>query len=147
MARYESHDLSFDVPRDWVDRSVVAYAAPLPPGHAIAPNVVMTRDQLGPGETLRAYADRQLVELARRLDGFKLGSRDERTFGASQAVELRFEWQSPSGPLDQRLLMIGVPGRAVLSLTATTPEEDAGRMVTAFDRIFASIDLPQTRQS
>ena len=91
MARYESHDLSFDVPRDWVDRSVVAYAAPLPPGHAIAPNVVMTRDQLGPGETLRAYADRQLVELARRLDGFNLASRDERTFGASPAVELQFE--------------------------------------------------------
>ena len=32
MPRYEHPDVSFDVPRDWEDRSVAAFSAPIPAG-------------------------------------------------------------------------------------------------------------------
>ena len=52
MPRYEHPDVSFDVPRDWEDRSVAAFSAPLSPGKKSGPNVVLTRDKLEPGENL-----------------------------------------------------------------------------------------------
>src|SRR5262245_10231868 len=142
MARYEHPEVCFDVPGEWTDRTVVAFAAPVKPGQATASNIVMTRDQLAPSETLRSYADKQLAELARRLDGFKLGYREERTVSGVDAVEIRFTWKGNSGPLDQRLLMLATGKRTVLSFTATAAQAEAGHLVSVFDRVFSSITLP-----
>jgi hypothetical protein len=102
----------------------------------------MTRDQLAPSETIRSYADKQLAELARRLDGFKLGYREERSVSGADAVEIRFTWKGNSGPLDQRLLMLATGKRIVLSFTATAAQSEAGHLVSVFDRVFSSITLP-----
>jgi len=98
MPRYEHPDVSFDVPRDWEDRSVAAFSAPLPPGKTTGPNVVLTRDKLEPGENLASYADRNLVELAQRLEKFSLVKRSDLTVSDLPAVELRFTWKGAGGP-------------------------------------------------
>jgi len=142
MSRYEHSEVAFDVPREWNDRSIVAFAAPAKPGQATSPNVVMTRDTLGPEENTRMYADRQLTELAKRLERFRLQHRQELTIGDLPAVELRFTWNGSSGPLDQRLLMVGVRGRVLLSFTATAPQNEAAQLQPVFDKIFSTITFP-----
>lgn len=142
MPRFEHTDASFDVPRDWEDRSVVAFAAPVKPGQPAATNLVMTRDQLAPGEDIVRYGDRQLVELAKRLEGFQLQSRQEISIGGHPALELRFDWRGQLGPLEQRLVVVGARKPTVLSFTATMAKGEAARLNPIFDRIFASVKIP-----
>src|SRR4051794_25733970 len=104
MSRYEHPDVAFDVPREWEDRSVAAFSAPSKPGQGMAANLVMTRDALAANDTLRTYADRQLVELAKRLDGFDLRERREFVLAGLAAIELQFSWQGQSGAIEQRML-------------------------------------------
>src|SRR5205085_8822034 len=104
-------DISFDVPRDWDDRSVAAFSAPLPAGKTSGPNVVLTRDKLQPGENLASYADRNLVELAQRLDKFTLQKRSDITVSDLPAIELRFTWKGGGGLVDQRLVMLATGTR------------------------------------
>ena len=49
MPRHHDALVSFDVPRDWDDRTIIAYRAPVE-GEGRAPNLVMTRDRLGEDE-------------------------------------------------------------------------------------------------
>src|SRR4051794_16408832 len=102
MPRHEQRDITFDVPRHWDDKTIVAYGAPAAPGQAVAANLVMTRDALREGESLGRYADRQLAEMAKRLDGFELGRRDDLTVGGAAAVSIRFATRAKnaSGPLE-----------------------------------------------
>jgi hypothetical protein len=143
MARYESRDISFDVPRHWDDRTLVAFAAPPHPSQAVAPNVVMTRDTLGPTETLRAYADKQLAELAKRLDGFELGGREVTTLGGRPAVVLRFGSKGPNGPIVQRLAVVEGPRRGVWCLTLSASKADAEQSDPLFDRILSTVRVPR----
>ncbi|AUX27741.1 uncharacterized protein SOCEGT47_083390 [Sorangium cellulosum] len=141
MPRYEHSDVSFDVPRDWEDRSVVAFSAPARAAQAMAANLVMTRDTLAAGEDIRRYGDRQLVEVARRLDGFQLHARQEIAVDGQPALELRFAWRGQGGPLEQRLVFVAGRKPAVLTFTATMPKSEAARLNPVFDRILASVKL------
>lgn len=145
MPRYEHPDVSFDVPRDWEDRSVAAFSAPLSPGKKAGPNVVLTRDKLEPGENLASYADRNLVELAQRLDKFSLQKRSDVTVSGLPAVELRFTWKGSSGLVDQRLVMCATGKRLVLSITSTVPRASGVDMEATMNRILASVSIPGVR--
>lgn len=142
MARHEQNDVTFDVPRHWEDKTLVAYASPPRDGQATAANLVMTRDVLDDRETLSDYADRQLAELARRLDGFELVRREETTLGGLAAIVLRFASKAASGPLLQRLAVAEGRRRAVYCFTATTPRADAEQNDPLFDRILGSVRFP-----
>lgn len=147
MSRYESRDVTFDVPRHWEDRTLVAFAAPAKPGQATAPNMVMTRDSLGPEETIQSYADKQLAELSKRLEGFELDERKEQTYGGQPGVELRFTWQGSSGKLEQRLAMVVGKRRTVCCFNATMSKADAEQMNPLFDRIMSTIRFPRPGES
>lgn len=140
MPKFESGEVSFDVPRHWVDRSVVAFVAPQKAGRDAVANIVMTRDALREGEVLGAYTDRQITQLAAKLDGFSLLSRSERAVGGHAAIEIRFRARGARGALAQRMLIAAVK-KAVFSFTSTTPEEDAAQNDPLFDRVFSSIAL------
>ena len=142
MARYEHPDISFDIPRGWEDRSVIAFSAPTPPGATTAPNVVLTRDRLEPGENLAGYTDRQLVELVQRLEGFSLVQRVERTVGGHPAIELRFFWRGSTGVVDQRLVMCATGKRLVLNLTSTAPKGSVPDVGPIMNRILATVTIP-----
>lgn len=142
MPRYDHPDISFEVPRDWEDRSVAAFTAPKSPKHKFAPNVVATRDKLEPGENIVAYADRQLVELGKRLEQFSLQKRAEITVAGHPAVELRFFWRGTQGTVAQRLVMCATGKRLVLSLTSTVPQTMAAEVDPIVDRILQSVKIP-----
>jgi len=143
MSRYESKDVSFDVPRHWEDRTMVAFAAAPRPGQTTAPNVVMTRDALSGEETLASYADKQLTELGKRLEAFELVSRNERTLGGVPAIELHFTWKGQNGALEQRLAMALGRRRTVFCFNATAAKVDADQMNPLFDRILSTVRFPR----
>jgi hypothetical protein len=137
--------VSFEVPRDWDDRSVAAFAAPVPAGKKVGPTVVLTRDKLQPGENLAAYADRNLVELAQRLEKFTLQKRLDITVSELPAIELRFAWKGTGGLVDQRLVMCATGKRLVLSITSTAPRAAGFDMETTMNRVLASVRIPGVR--
>ncbi len=147
MPRYEHPDISFDIPRDWEDRSVAAFTGPVSPNHKFAPNVVATRDKLEPGENIVVYADRQLVELGKRLDQFVLQKRAETTVSGQPAVELRFLWRGAQGIVAQRLVMCATGKRLVLSLTSTVPRAMAAEIDPVMDRILQTVKIPGERSA
>ena len=142
MPRHEQADVSFDVPRHWEDKTLVAYASPPKDGQATAANLVMTRDVLGERETLADYADRQLAELASRLEGFELVRREETTLGGLPAIVLRFGSKAAAGPLLQRLAVAEGRRRSVYCFTATTPKADAAQNDPLLDRILSTVRFP-----
>lgn len=145
MPRYEHTDISFEVPRDWEDRSVAAFSAPLAPGQTTAPNVVCTRDKLQPGENLAGYADRNLVELAQRLDKFSLQKRSDITVSELPAIEFRFTWRGAKGLIDQRLIMCATGKRLVLSITSTSPRGAGQDMDAIMNRVLSTVKIPGAR--
>ncbi|NUP08735.1 MAG: DcrB-related protein [Polyangiaceae bacterium] len=141
MARFENSDVSFDVPSDWQDKTIVAFAAPVPAGKQSTATVVMTKEPVRQGETLSRYADRQLVELAKKLPGFELTDRKDAATGGQPVVELSFSWKGGAGWVDQRMI-IGVTKQGIaLNLAATTPRADTAKYAATFDRIFSSVKL------
>src|SRR5262249_13584715 len=77
-------------PRHWEDKTIVAFSAPSRPGQSTAASFVMTRDQLTDSDTLASYADRQLAELSKRVDGFELIEKRDTQVAGARAVALRF---------------------------------------------------------
>lgn len=142
MPRYEQRDVSFDVPRHWDDKTLVAFSEPPTEGRKATPSLVMTRDSLGDAGTLGEYADRQLAELAQRLDAFELLKKEEQKLGGLPAVALRFTSKGSSGPLEQRLVMVLAHRRQLYCFTATTPKADAAQANPLFDRILSSVRFP-----
>lgn len=138
MSRYENPDISFDYPRDWEDRSVIAFAAPAEPDKT-ATNVVVTRDKLAEGEEVKQYADRQIVQMSKSLDAFALIERRDFQKDGIGVVELRFAWRGSAGALVQRLVMIPLKDGRLINLTCTTSRADAQEFAPTFDRILASV--------
>jgi hypothetical protein len=144
MPRHNQGNVSFDVPRHWEDKTIVAFAAPARPGQSTSASFVMTRDALGDADTLATYADRQLAELAQRVDGFELLDKQEATIAGARAFSLRFTSKALAGPLLQRLVLIEDKRRSVVCLTATAPRVDAAQLEPLFDRMLSSFRFSQT---
>lgn len=139
MDRVDTRDLSFAPPPGWTDRTVIAFAAPARAGRATTANVVLTRDALPTGRSLRDHTDQQLVELAKRLAHFELRQRRELAVGESAACELRFGWRSGQGPVEQRLVMALGPRGTLYNFTVTSPVDEADAVFADFDRMLASV--------
>ncbi len=139
MARHQDPLVSFDVPRDWEDRTVVAYAAPARDDQRATANLVMTRDRLPEDEDLEAYVARQTAGLELRLKGFVLDDKTETHISERPAIKLSFTSNGPGGPLDQRLIIVALADRAVASFTLTAPMSEAAQCGPLFDRMVASI--------
>lgn len=143
MPRHTQGNLSFDVPRHWEDKTIVAFAAPARPGQSTSASFVMTRDSLGDADTLASYADRQLAELSQRVDGFELIEKREAPVAGARAFSLRFTSKALAGPLIQRLVVIEDRRRSVVCLTATAPRADAAQLEPLFDRMLAGVRFSQ----
>lgn len=141
MAGFKNEDVTFEAPSGWEDKTIVAFAAPAQPGK-FSPNVVMTKDAMKPGESLRSYADRQIMELARRLEGFDLLESGEREIGGIHALEYRFAWRSEHAELHQHTVMCA-PGAQVLTFTGTATHADEAALDDAMEQLLATITFPR----
>jgi hypothetical protein len=138
MPQHQDTLVSFDVPRDWEDRTIIAYRAPVQ-GDGRAPNLVMTRDRLADEEDFASYVERQVSELAKQLKGFRLlGSKDDQV-GGRDAISLSFTTSSPDGVLVQRLTIVPIGRARIASFTLTAPESEIARVAALFERILTSV--------
>ena len=142
MPRYSGRDVTFDVPENWVDRSITAFAAPAQPGQAVTPNIVVTRDIVSDDEAVSTYADHQLVELAKRLEGFNLQERREIRLSGLPAIQLRFTWQGASGTLLQQQTFVVLGGRVVLTFVVTALKDEFPQTEPIFTSILANTKFP-----
>ena len=141
MPRFEDETIKFDVPRDWLDRTIVAYAAPLRPGQERTANLVMTRQELREDDTFDTFVDRHLDQLAERMHEFEVVESEDTTLGGCPAVSLKVYTSNSDGEFEQRLAMVHMPGRIVASFTLTAPEQDAVQLQPLFDHILSTIDV------
>ena len=141
MAGFRNELVGFEAPEGWDDKTIVAFAAPVEPGK-FSPNVVMTKDKLKAGETLRSYADRQIMELARRLEGFDLMESGDRTLGGLPAMEYRFTWTSEHAELHQRSVMTA-SGSDVITFTGTSTHDEEAALDEAMDKLLATVTFPK----
>lgn len=139
MPRHTESDVSFDVPRHWENKSIVAFAAPSRKDQPVAPSFVLTRDALGDRESLGAYAERQLTELSRTVDGFELVEKRDTTVGGAPAVAIRFHQTTADGALAQKLVIVESRRRQVLCFTVTAAKSDAEQMDPLFERMLGSV--------
>ncbi len=139
MPRHDDPLVSFDVPRDWDNKTIIAYAAPVGPGGGATANLVMTRDRLRPDEDLLAYADRHVDELAKRLSGFSLIDSHDAEVAGRPAIHVSFQSDADDGALRQRLTMVLLPDRLVAAFTFTAPERDVDQLEPLFERILSSV--------
>ncbi len=144
MAKYKGQDVAFEVPDNWHDRTIAAFAAPLQPKQTVAPNFVLTRDMVPENDPPGAYADRQLVELAKRLEAFDLSERRESVVAGRPAVDLIFTWRGSNGTIKQMQTFV-VNGRGVvLTFVATALVTEFSAMEPVFRAILDSIEIPST---
>ena len=137
MARQGYKEITIEVPEGWEDRSVIVFTAPPKVGRAAAPNVVLTRDVLPPGQSLRTFATKELAKIAQNLKGFDLIETKERNIDNALAIEHRFSWQGQTGPVIQRLLYIEREG-TVHNITVSAARADMKDADPTFERIIAS---------
>ena len=139
MPRHDDPWVSFDVPRDWDNRTIIAYAAPAGEDDKSSANLVMTRDRLRDDEDLVAYADRHLDTLSERMKGFAmLGSKAEEVDG-KPALTVSFSSKGGDELLIQRLTMVALSDRRVASFTLTAPESQLDQLAPLFQRILGSV--------
>jgi hypothetical protein len=139
---FDQNGVFFIPPRDWVDRTMIAFSAPAPAGTKNAPNVVMTHEWMRDADSLRVHAERQLMELGRQLQGFDILESRETTLGGLEAIRMRFGWLSHFGALEQSLTMVerNVQGRRVATtFTTTAMADEAAAVETTFEAFLASV--------
>jgi hypothetical protein len=138
MSRQTHRDLTLDVPEDWEDKSMTAFAPRRASPAAIQPSLVVTREPFVGDVSLRAFASQQLATVARSVPEFELTETRDETVGGLPAVVSDFTWQGDTGALAQRHVLVAF-GRWVYAITYSRSAWDAGESLPAFDRILSSV--------
>lgn len=141
MARHTHKDLSFEVPDHWQDQTVVAYGSPPVKGKPAQPNVVITRDKLQDGQSIRTYSTKQVASIANSLPEFELEESRDINVAGLPAVEVRFTWEGEAGLLAQRQIMVAYREN-VYNITLTCLKTGLGDANPIFEKIVASFQLP-----
>jgi hypothetical protein len=148
MPHHLDHDVSFNTPPEWLDRSVVVFEAPAPKPLQRSWNVVMTREPIREGDNLRTHADRLLLELARTLAGFDLLESRELELGGQAAMYLRYTCATATGVLEQSVTLAaraGAAGGSLTIFTTTAPIEEAEAARAVFKEILSSVQFGPPR--
>ena len=131
-------DFHFDLPDQWIDRTMIAWSAPQSPGRAVAPNVLIAYDTPRNGETLAAYVDRQLRDLMSKAKKFQLDLRRDTELQGRKAVELLFQWDTGTALLKQRQIYSLLPDGRTLTLVNTATSAEFEQIEPQFSAIYNS---------
>jgi hypothetical protein len=138
---YRDGGISFEPPRGWVDKTMVAFAAP-GSGLPATSNLVLTSEPFREGDSLRTHVGRQILEASRQLKNFELIETNEGMLGGLPAMCLRFTWTTYFGELEQTITSVEriLDGtRVVTSVTTTATIEHAEEARAAFEAFLASV--------
>lgn len=119
-----TRDFHFNLPDDWVDRTMIAWSARPVPGQAVTPNILVAYDALRDGEDLAGYINRQLKELMGKAKKFQLDLRQDTLLSGRSAVELVFRWDSGAKALKQRQIYALLGDGRAMTLVNTAAAGD-----------------------
>jgi len=139
MAVIQLNDLRFSYPDEWHERTIVAVSAPPDSGWMVTPNFVVSRDVALKGESLEAYTDRQLIELAKKLESFKLFARTPIQVGGRTGVELNMTWKGGDQTVAQRHAVVMHPDKTVVSFVSTAAAPDFQKLSGVFNGILSTV--------
>jgi hypothetical protein len=121
-----------EIPEGWEDKTIHVLSCPVgakEPGASFS----VTRSQMEEKTALKAYIDKQLVEMAKIFPRFSMISRDEVTVDGAEAEHLVFTWRSEKGgTLRQEQTVVMLPGEKVLVLTGTARKDTYHLYADAF---------------
>lgn len=127
------------MPPGWIDKSMVVHAAPLAPGQAIAPTIVIARDALGAAETFREYCNRQIDGFRATLPQFDRRGEGPGRVHALDAFRIDFSWMSGAGALRQEVFFIAAPHGVVVTYTATAAAAEFDEQAAIFRQGLADL--------
>lgn len=138
MATYTIDEGTFDVPAEWVDKSinVFTFGSSLP----LALSVVVTREQVAPEKDLAAYAEERLDDVAQQVKDFKIVEQREIEVAGQVALEAEFTWRSEAGLMYQRQTYVRARNK-VLVFTATARRELRDSQRAQMDALLSSVKL------
>lgn len=140
-------DIRLPRPDHWVDRSMVVLSAPEPTEGGVAPNMVVTRDRLGPDdvgedkERIRSFADRQLGFMRDQLVDPVVHSRRLVRIADRRAAEVIVSWTSSGVRLTQLVTFIMRDQERVAIATATATEAEFATHEPTFRGMLERIEL------
>ncbi len=122
MTRRSSAGLSFETPERWADRSMVIVVAPPRADGAMAANIVVTREERTPGETLEAHARRQLEPISARFGHVTVLDSGVAEVAGRPAFKVRYHAKTPAGPLEQTTVYVDLRDpKWLTTMTASGP--------------------------
>ncbi|MBM4373689.1 MAG: hypothetical protein FJ095_01295 [Deltaproteobacteria bacterium] len=143
MARYPGPPLSFDYPRDWLDRTEVRFEAPPRPGvdGVRSPGgLSCTRATLAADESLERHVERALAAFAQR-EGFLAREVSPLEVDGRRSLLCRYASVEGGVPLEHRAVYVPLAERGVAVLTMSAPRLELAQMEPLFERMLSSVTV------
>lgn len=137
---YDDGQVSFSLPKRWLDLGVIAVAAPNEDGTAGDARFAITRVERHGDEVLGQTFAREVARLGESLPEAEFGTPQRVTFRGVPAMNVACVWTSPRGKIAARLTTFLANGRA-WSFCGSAPKAEVGRHVALFDEMAGSLTL------
>jgi hypothetical protein len=144
MPRCTERDFSFDVPSDWRDGSIVVFQSP------DDVSIVVTREPMAEGQTLRRLADQELVQLGKNLRDFDLLQSHDSELGGRPAIHIRFTWVNALGSVEHSMTIVETERqaqRSAIVFTTGVPKDRAAEVRPVLERILESVTFDEPAPS
>lgn len=137
MSTYTMNEAVFDLPTNWRDQSINVFVVggPEPPMDL---SLVISRDVLKEGVDLVDHVEKQIVEIGKKLQKFRVIGKRQIEVAGRPALEAELTWVSDGMPMHQRQQYIP-NDRRVLVFTATAPIKIADEHNAQIDELLGSL--------
>lgn len=128
------NELTTSIPGDWADRTMITLVAPFAPGDRFAANVVVTRHDIAPRQSIEDFVAEQLEMLKSSLPTFQLLEMRKTSVNGFPASQQLQRFRAEAGVLQQVQSFV-LCGAVIFSITGTARIEDFDRHIAAFRQI------------
>lgn len=137
MSLHRGPSLGFDLPRDWEDRTILRYEAPVRPGAtglASPASATVERGRMQPDEDLARHVERRLRDLATR-EGFLVREVAATRLEDHPAARVRYASVPEGVPTEHFALLVQLRDRVVATLTLSAPRTELAQLEPLFERM------------
>jgi hypothetical protein len=130
LGLYNMDEGAFELQGAWSDQSMNVLSRPARDGSNYG--FVVTRFQLTDGQTLEAFADKQLQDHSQMLRGYELVGRRASVIGKLPAIEAKIRWIDDKNAMFHYLAYVSYFGRVIMFTASSYARnaEDCEQVVT-----------------
>lgn len=138
MQLFQMNEARFFIPGDFSDQTVNMFLAPK--GQSADFSLVVTREEVKPGQTLEGYVSEQAGKMTETFTAYRQLHRGDTTLGNQPAHEVEFLWEADGRPMHQHQTFVFARGMA-LTFTATAPENVYFKYEDTVKRLLATVQV------